>query len=251
LLNRLRTLYRYARRFAVTIGVIVAVLLVSLLTIDLGPVLKARAEKAGGDWLERKMTIGRLGVQIGRGRFVIEDLSIGGMYPNEPPWLVAKRIDVSLTWSALFHREVLLDSIEMTDWRMTVESFPDGRQTFPRLTGPPRPPRTTPRPVVATMQYVHAHRGELVINDYGSDWYAVARHLDVTVTKGAEYRGTMRYTDGTVNIQKYEQMKAELSAAFKLSDGKLIFDRIDLLTDGAVTNLTGVVDLPRWPEQLY
>lgn len=234
-----------------TIGVIVAVLLVSLLTIDLGPVLKARAEKAGGDWLERKMTIGRLGVQIGRGRFVIEDLSIGGMYPNEPPWLVAKRIDVSLTWSALFHREVLLDSIEMTDWRMTVESFPDGRQTFPRLTGPPRPPRTTPRPVVATMQYVHAHRGELVINDYGSDWYAVARHLDVTVTKGAEYRGTMRYTDGTVNIQKYEQMKAELSAAFKLSDGKLIFDRIDLLTDGAVTNLTGVVDLPRWPEQLY
>jgi len=235
----------------VTIGVIVAVLLVSLLTIDLGPALKARAEKAGGDWLERKMTIGRLGVQIGRGRFVVEDLTIGGMYPGEPPWLTAKRIDVSLTWSALVRREILLDSIEMTDWRMTVESFPDGRQTFPRLTGPPRPPRTTPRPVVTTMQYVHAHRGELVVNDYGSDWYAVARNLDVTVTKSGEYRGTMRYTDGTVNIQKYEQMKAELSAAFRMTDGKLVFDRIDLLTDGAVTNLTGVVDLAQWPEQLY
>ena len=120
------------------------------------------------------MTIGRLGVHLGSGRFVVEDLRIDGMFPNEPPWLVAKRIDVSLTWSALLHREVLLDSIEMTDWKMVVESFPDGRQTFPRLTGPPRPPRTGPPLVVTTMQYVRAHRGELVFNDYGSDWRAVA-----------------------------------------------------------------------------
>ena len=92
-----RTAYRYARRFAVTIGVIVAVIVVSTLTIDLGPALKARAERAGGNWLERKMTIGRLGVHLGRGRFVVEDLRIDGMYPNEPPWLEAKRIEVSLT----------------------------------------------------------------------------------------------------------------------------------------------------------
>src|SRR5829696_6051354 len=92
-----RTVYRYARRFAVTIGVIIAVLIVSTLTIDLGPALKARAEKAGSDWLERKMTIGRLGVHIGSGKFVVENLTIGGMYPNEPNWLEAKRIDVSLT----------------------------------------------------------------------------------------------------------------------------------------------------------
>ena len=72
----------------------------------------------------------------------------------------------------------------MTDWRMVVESFPDGRQTFPRLTGPPRPPRTGPPPVVTTMQYVRAYRGELVFSDYGSDWRAVTRNLDVTVTKG-------------------------------------------------------------------
>src|SRR5688572_6780720 len=89
-----RRTYRYARRFAVTIGVIVSVLLVSLLTIDLGPALRARAEVEGGKWLERKMTIGRLGVNLGSGRFIVEDLQIGGMYPNEPPWLVAKRIEV-------------------------------------------------------------------------------------------------------------------------------------------------------------
>jgi len=246
-----RTTYRYARRFAVAIGVIVAVVIVSTLTIDLGPVLKARAEQAGGDWLERTMTIGRLGVQLGRGRFVVEDLRIDGMVPNEPPWLEARRIEVSLTWGALLGREVLLDSIEMTDWKMTVESFPDGRQTFPRLTGPPRAPRTGTRPVVTTLQYVHAYRGELVYNDYGSDWRAVARNLDVTVTKGGDYRGQARFSGGTVVIQKFEPMSAEMFAAFKVADGKIVMDRINLVTDGAVSEMTGVIELANWPEQLY
>lgn len=246
-----RRLYRYGRRFAVTIGIVVAVIVVSILTIDLGPAVKASAEKYGGNFLERKMTIGRLGIHIGSGKFVIENLQIDGMYPNEPPWLVAKRIDVSLSWSALLHREVLLDTIEMTDWTMTVESFPDGRQTFPRLTGPPRPPRTGPRIVVTTMQYVRAHRGRLVFNDYGSDWFAVAPNLDVTVTKAGEYRGQLRYTDGTIKIQKYETMRADCSASFKIVDNKVVLDRIDLITDGAVSKMTGVVDLKNFPEQLY
>jgi hypothetical protein len=246
-----RATYRLGRRFAVTFGIIVAVIVVSTLTIDLGPALKARAEREGGNWLDRKMTIGRLGVQIGRGRFVVEDLKIDGMFPNEPPWLVAKRVDVSLTWGALFGREVLLDSIEMSDWRMVVESFPDGRQTFPRLTGPPRKPRTGPRPVVTTLQYVRAHRGELVFNDYGSDWRAVAPNLEVIVAKGRDYRGKMRFSDGTITIQKYQPMKADLTATLAFIDGQIVMDRIDLVTDGAVSTMSGVVDLPRWPEQLY
>ena len=245
------TVYRYARRFAVTIGVIVAVVVVSILTIDLGPAFRARAEAEGSKWLERKMTIGRLGIRIGSGKFVVEDLRIDGMFPNEPPWLVAKRIDVSLVWSALLRGEVLLDSIEMSDWKMVVESFPDGRQTFPRLTGPPRQPRTGPRRFVTTMQYVRAHRGELVVNDYGSDWFAVAPNLEVIVTKSGDYRGQLKYTNGTVRIQKYEQMRADLSAGFKIADGQIVFDRIDLLTDGAESKLTGVVQLNKWPEQLY
>ena len=234
-----------------TIGVIVAVVVVSTLTLDLGPALKARAERAGSDWLERTMTIGRLGVHLGSGKFVVEDLRIGGMYPNEPPWLEAKRIDVSLTWSALFRREILLDSIEMTDWRMTVESFPDGRQTFPRLTGPPRPPRTRPRVVVTTLQYVRAHRGELIINDYGSDWYAVLPNFEVVTTKAGDYRGQLRFSDGAIHIQKYEPMAAQMIADFKVADNKLVFDRMQLLTDGAVSDMTGVVDLRNFPEQLY
>jgi len=246
-----RRAYRYGRRFAVTIGVIVAVVVVSVLTIDLGPAARSWAETEGGKWLDRKMTIGRLGIHIGSGRFVVENLRIEGMFPNEPPWLEVSRLDVGLSWSALLHREVLLDSIEMTDWKMTVESFPDGRQTFPRLNGPPRKPRTGPPLVVTTMQYVRAHRGELIFNDYGSDWRAVARNLDVTVTKGAQYRGEARFTNGTIVIQKYESMTADMTAGFKVVDNKIVLDRIDLLTDGAVSRMTGVVDLRNWPEQTY
>jgi len=246
-----RTVYRYGRRFAVTIGVIVAVVLVSTLTLDLGPALRARAEREGTNWLQRNMTIGRLGVQLGRGRFVVEDLRIDGMYPHEPPWLVAKRIEVSLTWSALFGREVLFDSVEMTDWKMVVESFADGRQTFPRVGGPPRRPRQGPPRFVTTLQYVRAHRGEFVFNDYGSDWSTVARSLDVTVTKGAGYQGQAKFSNATIVIQKYEPMTAELTSSFKVVDGNLVFDRIDLTTDGAVSTMTGVVEVAKWPEQTY
>ena len=246
-----RTLYRYGRRFAVTIGVVVAVIVVSTLTIDLGPALKARAERAGSNWLERKLTMGRLGVHIGAGKFVVEDLRIEGMFPNEPDWLVAKRIDVSLDWLALLHREVLLESIEMSDWKMVVESFPDGRQTFPRLTGPPRQPRQGPPIVVTTMQYIHASGGELVFNDYGSDWRVAAPNLDVVVTKAGEYRGQAKFSKATIVIQKYEPMSADLSTSFKIADGKVILDRIDLISDGAVSTMTGVVNLRQWPEQLY
>ena len=246
-----RTTYRYARRFAVVIGVVIAVLLVSTVTIDLGPALRARAEREGTRWFERKLTIGRLSVHLARGRFVIEDLQIDGMRPGEPPWLFAKRVDVSLTWRALFGSEILLDTIEMTDWRMVVESFPDGRQTFPRLGGPPRKPRQGPGLVVTTLQYVHAHRGELVVNDYGSDWFMVAPNVDVTVSKAGQYRGQLKFNDGTIRIQKYVPFSADLDSSFKLDSGKLVFDRIDLITDGAVSNMSGVIDMAKWPEQIY
>ena len=253
--SRLRSaftlMYRLARRFALVIGVVVAVLLVSTLTIDLGPAVRTRAEMAGSNWLERKLTIGRLGIHLGRGKFVVEDLRVDGMLPGEPPWLVAKHIEVSLTWGALLGREVLLDDIEMTDWRMVVESFPDGRQTIPRLSGPPRPPRDGPRLVVTTLQYVRAHRGELVVNDYGSDWFAVLPNFDVTVARAGEYRGTLKFNGGTIAIQKYVPMAAELSSTFRLTDGKIVFDRMDLITDGAVSQLSGVINPALWPEQLY
>ncbi len=244
-------IYRYARAIVVVLAVTLAVVLASVVSIDLGPSLKAQAERGGRAWLDRPMHIGRLSVLLGRGRFVLDDVVIDGMRPDEEPWLVAKRIEVSLTWNALFHREVLLDSIQMTDWRMVVESFADGRQTFPRVTGPPRPPRDGPNPVVTTLKYVHTYRGEFVFRDYGSNWSTVARNLDITLLKAEEYRGVMRFSDSTVTIQNFKPMSARARGSFKLDGTKVLFDRLELVTDGAATDVTGMVDLKNWPEQLY
>ncbi|MCC7123793.1 MAG: translocation/assembly module TamB domain-containing protein [Acidobacteria bacterium] len=243
--------YRYTRAIVVVVAIALAVTLVSVVTIDLGPALKARAERAGTGWFERGVHIGRLGIHLASGRFVVEDLVIDGMYPGEDPWLVAKRVEASLTWRALLGREVLLDSIEMTDWRMVVESHVDGRQTFPRVTGPPRAPRTGPRPVVTTLQYVHAYRGEVEFRDFGSNWSMIARNLDVSVAKLIEYRGRISFSDSTLRVQDYVPMTARLGATFRIQGSQLEFDQMQLITDGAVSDMTGRLDLAQWPEQIY
>jgi hypothetical protein len=197
------------------------------------------------------MRIGRLGIQLGRGRFLVEDLQIDGLTPESRPWLVAKRIEVSLTWRALIDREVLLDTIEMTDWRMVVETFPNGRHNWPRLNGPPRPPSTRPRPVVTTLQLVRARRGEFVFDDHGARWGVVAPNLDVTVAKMGDYGGQAQFHGGAVHFAGFEPMWANMSTRFTIQGGKILLDRIDLTTDGAVSVLNGTVDLARWPEMFY
>ena len=247
----LETTYRRVRAVVVVIAIVVATVVVSTVSVDLGPTLRARAEREGSKWLDRPMHIGRLGVQIGRGRFVIEDLRIEGLTPDARPWLVAKRIGVSLTWGALLDREILIDTVEMSDWRMVVESFANGRHNWPRLNGPPRAPRTAPRPVVTTLQFVRATRGEFVFDDHGSRWGVVAPNLEVTAGKLAEYRGRAQFRGGTIHFQDFEPMSADLFTTFKVQGGKIVLDRIELTTDGAESELTGVVDTTRWPEMFY
>ena len=247
----LKTTYRRVRAVVVVSAIVIATTLVSTVAVDLGPALKERAEREGSKWLDRPMHIGRLGVEIGRGRFVLEDLRIEGLTPEARPWLVAKRVDVSLTWGALWNREILLDTIEMSDWRMVVESFANGRHNWPRLNGPPRPPRTTPRPVVTTMQYVRATGGEFVFDDHGSRWGVVAPNLEVTTNKLGDYRGRVQFRGGTIHFRDFEPMAADLFATFKVQGGRIVLDGIDLSTDGAESKMTGVVDAARWPEMFY
>jgi TamB, inner membrane protein subunit of TAM complex len=248
----LKATYRRLRAAVIVVAILLATVLVSTVSIDLGPVLLARAEAEGSKWLDRPMHIGRLGVELGRGRFVIEDLRIEGLTAEARPWLVAKRVDVSLTWGALWHREVLVDSIEMADWRMVVESFPNARHNWPRLNGPPRPQRPDqPRRVVTTMQFVRATRGEFEFDDHGSRWGVVARNLEVTAGKFGEYRGRAQFRGGTIHFRDFEPMAADMYASFKVQGGRIVLDRIDLTTDGASSKLTGVIDAARWPEMFY
>ena len=163
--------------------------------------------------------------------------------------LTAKRIDVSMPWSSMFHREVVFDAIEMTDWDMYVELYPDGRHNFPKFTRdtPPRKSAWT-----TTLQYVRAGRGQFTYEDHGTPWSTVARNLEVIVTRPtSEYRGQASFSSGTIKIQAYEPMRADMNTTFRIVDGKILLNRINLRTDGAESVLSGEVDAARWPEQIY
>jgi len=230
-------------------AVILAAAIVSSLTLDLGPTLRARAEKEGSKRIERPMHIGRLKIHLATGRFVIDDFVIEGLKPTDRPFLTAKQIKVSLPWWTIVSRELLVESVEMTDWRMIAETFPNGRHNFPRFTRADKP--QGPKRFVTTVKYVRAHRGEFVYDDHGTPWRTVARNLDVIVTKTADYGGEARFSGGTVQIQSYLPMWANMRSRFKIDGSKIVFDRIDLETDGARSQVTGHVDMARWPESVY
>jgi len=237
------------RRIVVTCAVIIAVSFVTTVSVDVGPALKARAETAASEFMRRPMHIGRLSVHLWLGRFVLEDIVIEGLTPESRPFLTARRITVSMPWSTLVSRRVVFDAIEMADWQMYAETFPDGSHNFPKFT------RDTPREPGAwttTLQYVRAHRGEFTYADHGTPWTVITRNLDVMVARPtSEYRGQAQFSNGTVTIQDYVPMRADMSTAFRIVDGKVVLDRIDLNTDGAQSQLTGEVDFARWPEQIY
>jgi len=229
--------------------VLMAAAIVSSLTLDLGPALRARAEREASTRIERPMHIGRLKIHLATGRFVVEDLVIEGLKPTDRPFLTAKQIKVSLPWWTIVSRELLVESVEMTDWRMIVETFPNGRHSFPRFTRADTP--EGPKRFVTTVKVVRAHRGEFVYDDHGTPWRTIARNLDVTVSKLADYRGQASFSGGTVQIQQYAPMWANMRSQFKIDGSKVLFDRIDLETDGARSVVTGHVDMARWPESVY
>ena len=237
------------RAVVATFACAIAVAFVTSITVDLGPALRQRAETAGSNGIKRPMHIGKLGVHVWRGSFSVDDLVIEGLTPQSRPFLTAKHIDVSMPWTTLFTRRVVFDAIQMTDWDMFVELFADGSTNFVKL---PSNNNTRTSAWTTTLQYVRASRGQFTYEDHGTPWSTVARNLDVTVARPAnEYRGQARFSNGTVAIQSYVPMRADMSTTFRIVDGKIVLDRIDLQTDGAKTQLTGVVDMRKWPEQIY
>jgi hypothetical protein len=237
------------------LGLLVAVLaaaIVTSLTIDLGPSLKKRAEDAGSKYLDRPMHMGYLGIHLGRGAFEIHDLVIEGLKPTDRPFLKAKRLWVYLPWWTIFTRELIVDTIEMSDWDMVVEQFP-GKHSFPRVNGPKREPRPPgPRRFTTTVKQVIARRGIFTYDDHTTPWKVVCPNLDVSVFKGLDtYRGTARFSGGTVKIQNYEEFGAGMQTRFRIENGKVMLEHINLQSDGASTSVTGYVDMGNWPDMLY
>ena len=239
--------FRFTQVGVAVIAAAIAVAIVTTLTVDLGPGLRSLAEREGSRRIDRPIHIGSLSIRLFDGRFVLENLVIEGLAPTDRPFLRAASVEVSLSWQAMLHNEVLLDSIEMSDWRMVVEQWQNGKHSFPRFaSGPSGRQRFT-----TTLQYVRASGGEFTFEDHATPWSTVARNLDVNVTKVIGYRGEATFSGGTVAIQNYVPMRADMKAIFRIDGGVVHFDRIDLKTDGASTVATGDADIAHWPEQTY
>ncbi|HVZ21596.1 MAG TPA: hypothetical protein VG871_11065, partial [Vicinamibacterales bacterium] len=239
-----------------TLGVLVALvvaLIVATLPIDLGPALRKRAETAGSKYIERPMHIGTLKVKLLTGQFVVENLVIEGLNPGDRPFLTAKRVAVNMPWWSIFHRELIISDVDMSDWNMLIEQFKDGRHNFPKFVHP-KPPNQKPgrKLFTTTVGYVIARNGQFTYEDHGTPWSVVCRNLTVTVFKAIDtYRGTAQFTNGTVAIQSYLPFRTDMQTRFKIDGGKVLLDRIDIETPGATAAVNGAVDLGHWPEMFY
>jgi TamB, inner membrane protein subunit of TAM complex len=235
------------------LAALLAALIITSMTVDLGPALKKRAETAGSNWLDRPMHMGSLGIQLGRGAFEIHDLVIEGLTPQDRPFLTAKKLWVYLPWWTIFSHELIVDTVEMSDWDMLVEQFP-GKHNFPRVNGPKREPRKG-EPLfkfTTTVKQVTAHRGRFTYDDHTTPWRVVCPNLTVSVFKGLDtYRGTAQFSHGSVKIQNYEQFPADMQTRFRIDGGRILLEHINLQSEGASTSVTGYVDLKNWPEMVY
>lgn len=245
-----RRVRRVVRLLFATIGVIVAVALVTVLTVDIGPWLRGVAERQGSRYLQRELRIGALSARLLTGRFAVEDLVIGGLSPGDRPFFTARRIDVHLPWWTIASRELIVESVVLSDWNMLVETFGDGRHNFPRFTRRSSQPRG-PRRLVTTVRSVRATRGHFEYQDHGAPWSITAPNLELAIDRTSEYRGTASFDGATIQIARFEPMWGRMNSRFKLDGSRVVFDRIDIETDGARTLAVGETDFGRWPEQTY
>src|SRR5436190_2223432 len=141
-----RTLVRYVSFAFMLVVALLAAAIVASVTIDLGPAVRQRAERAGSDYIERPMHIGSLKIRLLTGDVVVEDLTIDGLHEGDRPFFTARRLAVSMDWLPAFARrpDITISAVEMTDWHMLVEKW-ESAHNFPRFNHndgkPPGPQR--------------------------------------------------------------------------------------------------------------
>jgi hypothetical protein len=143
----------------ILVALLAAAIVVSM-TVDLGPAARGAAEKYGSRYIERPLHIGSLSIHLFTGKVVVDDLQIDGVHEGDRPFFVAKQIRVGINWLPIIARrpDVTITSVELTDWRMLVEKWPN-LHNFPKLTRDNNQP-TGERRVTVTLKYVRAWRGE-------------------------------------------------------------------------------------------
>ncbi|HXD75722.1 MAG TPA: translocation/assembly module TamB domain-containing protein [Vicinamibacterales bacterium] len=249
---RSHTAFRFSRRAVKLTIAILAAAIVASLTIDLGPSLRQLAERGGTAQLKRPIHIGRLSVHILRGAFVLDDVRIDGVRPGDRPFFTAKRLELGLDWSTIFRRrpEIIISSVEMTDWAMLVEKFPNGKNNFPKFVDNSKPD-TGPRRFTTTLKYLRAWRGRFTYDDHEVPWSVDGPNLDINITNLPQYHGTATFRGGVIQIQHHLPMWGNFRAQFVLDGPHVRLPKIDIETDGAETSATGEVDFSHWPDMKY
>src|SRR5688500_5233821 len=92
------------------ITAIIAGLIVTLFSVDLGPFVKEQAEKRATAYLDRRMTIGRISAKLTPGDFELHDVVIQGLRPEDRPFLKAKTLTVSLPWWTIANKELIIEA---------------------------------------------------------------------------------------------------------------------------------------------
>jgi hypothetical protein len=242
--------FRLSKRAVKLTIAILAAAVVASLTIDLGPSVRELGERRGSEQLKRPIHIGRLSIHILRGSVILDDFRIDGLTAGDRPFFTAKRLELGLDWSTVFRRrpEIMISSVEMTDWQMVVEKWP-GRNNFPKFTN--NTPDTGPRRFTTTLKYLRAWRGNFTYDDHESPWSVVAPNIDLNITNLPQYHGTAAFKGGTIRIQDHLPMWGNFKAAFVLDGSRVHLRRIDITTDGAETTAIGDVDFSHWPNMQF
>ncbi|HVZ19473.1 MAG TPA: translocation/assembly module TamB domain-containing protein [Vicinamibacterales bacterium] len=243
---------RVSARAVKLAGAILAAAVVASLTVDLGPSVRGLAERGATAQLKRGVHFGRLSIHVLRGSVVVDDLRIDGVRPSDRPFFTAKRIELGLDWSTVFrtHPEFVISSVEMTDWTMLVEKFPDGRNNFPKFVNTNQPDRG-PRRFTTTLKYLRAYRGRFTYEDQEAPWSIDAPNLDLNITNLPNYHGTAVFKGGTIRIQDHLPMWADFRTSFELDGPRVHLSRIEIHADGAEVAGSGDTDFAHWPNMLY
>ena len=165
---------------------------------------------------------------------------------------------MDVNWHTLFRqkRELFVD-IHMSDWQMVMEIFRDGTHNLPRFT-PERPADRPPGPKrFTTTVRVTADGGQYTFEDHNTPWKVVAPNLEFQLSRDEAanaYGGEAAFTQGVVQIQDFKPMHAAMTTKFVMGEGgqRWNLQHIDLVTDGAVSHLSGYVNFGKGrPDQHY
>src|SRR5205814_6059248 len=142
-----------------------------------------------------------------------------------------EHMSVSLEWATACSPEITITSVLMPDWDMTVEKCSDIHK-LPRFTNDDNEPKAQKR-FTTTLRYLRAWRGRFTYDDHEVPWRVVAPNLDLSITNAGGYHGTAAFTGGTVTIQDYVPMWANMKARLAINGPRVHLDRIQMQTDGA------------------